>query len=250
MADVTYLVDGTNLEVAGVRLMEVIEGTHVTPSLRGELPQFAGIDGVMDVDQPFDSTVISFGLVVVGPTRQQFNDNYKTLRRLIKVGKTVTLTRTLSSSGGDQVATAVAKFDGGLEPAQMAPGVFRMVLRMRLLSGLWYGATSVQSITPGLNTITPFGDTITKRMTVTLTGGTTPTLRNATLDYELSFGGSMGSPVVIDVQTGTATQGATDVTADLTFNRVLPFALLGGSTNSITLSSTGSASISYSPAHL
>lgn len=245
MADVQYLIDGVDLEVAGTRLMQVIEGAHVMAEMRGDLITYPGKDGQVFVDRPFDSCVVSFGLAVVGPTRSGFNDALQTLRRLIKPGRTVTMSRVLQYSGGPGTHTCLATYAGGLEPVQVSPGTFRMVLRMLNLDGLWYGSTGTFTAGAG---ITVLGDVRTRRMTITLSGGTNPTLTNSTNGWALTYTGSTSTSVVIDVENMTATQGASDVSGNLSFTKDWPMQLEAGS-NSFVCSS-GSASITYYPAFL
>lgn len=244
MADVSFLVNGTDLEVAGVRFMEVIEGAHDTPLSRGDLPVYPGRDGARDVDQPFEASILSLGLVVNGGTRQGFNDAYRTLRRLVKPGKTVTLTRNLSYTTGAESHTAAAKF-AGLTPAQIAPGVFRMVLKFLILDGVWYGPAE----TIGAGTVTVKGDVRTQRMTITLPGGVAgPTVTNSTNGYAFTFSGTLATPTDIDNETAQAIRGGIDVSDALTWTKTLPFRLEAGS-NTITITS-GTVSIEYRPAYL
>jgi hypothetical protein len=246
MADVVFKVGGTDLELAGVRLMEVIEGAHAIPASRGDLPVFDGIDGVTDAEQPFEANTLSFGLLVNGGTRVGLNDALRTLRRLVKPGSTVTMTRELTYTSGTETHTATAKF-AGLDHSQWTPSVYRVVLRMLILDGVWYGSAVTQAIANGNNTVTGVGDVRTHKMVITLTGGTTPTLFNS--GYWVHFSGPMTSPVVIDTEAGTATQGATDVSEFLTWNQINIFQVKSGS-HIIALTGGGSASISYEPAFL
>lgn len=250
MADVQYIIGSTDLESAGVRRIEEVAGGHITAPLRGDLLQYPGRDGAVDVEQSFDTNLISLGLVVWGPSRQQFNDNYRTLKRLLNIGDTVPLQRVLSFTTGSETHQATAKFDGSLEPVQINPGVFRMVVRYRLLDGVWYALNpTTRSVAAGSASYSISGDARTRRMTITLTGGTSPVLSNATNGHSLTFTGAMGSPVTIDTFAGTATQSSTDVSQYLTWKRLGVFALESG-TNFLAVTGGGTASIDYYPAYL
>lgn len=242
----TILVDGTDILTA-TRFEEDRDGYYALPPLRGELPTYPGIDGETNTDQPYGPTVFTQHLVLNGASYTGANDEWRTLVKLCKPGQTVTLTKQMSFGTGNESYTALAKLRD-IQRARINPVTARCVVEWSILDGVWYGATLTRGLSNGLNTVTLSGEITTKSMTITLTGGTTPTLRNATLDYDLSFSGSMGSAVVIDVLNGTATQSSTDVSEFLTWTRSVPFAL-GVGTNSIILSGGGSASIDYDPAY-
>jgi hypothetical protein len=245
----TILVDGTDLQTTA-RIMKQWEGVHATAPMRGQLLTYPGIDGETNVDQPFGPTILGLGLLLRGGSSEVtgFNDQYRTLRQLCKPGRTVTLTKTLAYTGGDVSVTATAKLRS-MTPSQLTPADYLVAVEFSILSGVWYGTPVVASLSNGANSVTGSGDTRTQRMTITLTGGTDPHLLNAVGGHSVAFSGSMGSPVVIDVEAGTATQGATDVSQYLTWSKVAFFRINAG-VQTITLTGGGTASISYSPAYL
>lgn len=243
----TVLVDGTDIATA-TRFEEDKDGYYALPPLRGDLPTFPGVDGETNADQPFGSFVFPQHLILSNASVAAANDEFRTLKRLCKPGATVTLTKRTTFGSGDEDVTATAKLHD-IQRSRINPVVVRCVVEWSILSGVWYAtSTSSVSLVNGANTPTITGEVRTKNMTVTLTGGTTPSLVNSTTGHALTFTGSMGSPVTINVLNGTATQSATDVSDFLTHTQVLPFALAPGS-NSITLSGGGSASITYTPAY-
>lgn len=241
----TLLIDGTDLATAA-RIVQVWEGVHATPTNRGSALVIPDRDGVLDFDRPFNANTLSLGLVLRGSSDVTgFNDAYRTLRRLVKPGRQVTLTRRQSFTTGTEDHTAAARYADGLAPTMLTPADGKMVITFTLLDGLWYGAA--QSI--GTGAVTVLGDVRTHRMTITLTGsGSTTTLSNSANDLTLVYTGSKSTAVVIDVEALTATQGGTDVSHNLTWTGVLPFRLEPGAQTLAV--STGSAAISYQPAYL
>lgn len=240
----TIKVDGTDVQTAA-RILQVWEDVHSTPDLRGSLIEFPTRDGSINVDQPFSSKILGIGLLVRGgaPDVTGFNDQYRTLRRLCKPGRTVTLTKELSYSTGNEVYTQLAKLRS-LSPKQETPADYRVLVEFTLLDGLWFGSAVV--IAAGTSTVT--GDVRTRRMTITLSAGTNPTVTNSTNGYALTYTGSTATAVVIDVENMTATQGASDVSGNLTWTKDFPMQLEAGS-NTLAISS-GTLSVSYQPAFL
>jgi hypothetical protein len=157
------------------------------------------------------------------------------------------LTRRLSYTAGNEEHTCLARYASGLDPtlsSAMADG--RLVLIMKNLWGLWYGA----AVTIGTGTSSVTGDVRTRKMTVTFTGGTNPALTNSTTGEVLTWTGTVGgTPVVVDVQAMTATQGATDVSDKLSWSGTYLMTLRAGS-NTLSLAGGGSVSVAYSPAYL
>jgi hypothetical protein len=243
----TVLIDGTDLATA-TRFEEDRDGYYQMGPQRGDLLTYPGIDGETNTDQPFGPTVFTQHLVLENASVAAANSEFRTLRQLCKPGRTVTLTKTMTYTGGDESVTATAKLRD-IQRARINPVMARCVVEWSILSGVWYGTPVVASLSNGANSVTGAGDTRTQRMTITLTGGTDPHLLNAVGGHSVAFSGLMGSPVVIDVEAGTALQGATDVSQYLTWSKVAFFRINAG-VQTITLTGGGTASISYSPAYL
>lgn len=245
----TLLFDGTDIKVSGVQSIEVWDGVLSTPTGRGDDEHIPLVDGDVYVEKPFDAHPIGIGLVLTTGSRTLFNDTFRTLRRLAKVDGTVTLTRRLSYTAGNEEHTCTARYLSGLDPAlssAMADG--RLALVMKNLDGLWYGTP----VTIGTGTSVVLGDVRTRKITVTFTGGTNPTLTNSTTGDTLTWTGAVGgTPVIVDVANMIATRGGTDVSSGLSWavGKVFPMTLKAGS-NSLSLSGGGSVSVAYSPAYL
>lgn len=243
----TLLFDGTDIKTAGVQSIEVWDGVISTPSVRGDDERIPLVDGDLYVEKPFDAHQIGIGLVLTTAGRTLFNDTFRTLRRLCKVDGTVTLTRRLSYTSGNEEHTCTARYLQGLDPtltSAMADG--RLVLVMKNLGGLWYGP----AVTIGTGASTIAGDVRTRKVTVTFTGGTNPALTNSTTGDVLTWTGAVGgTPVVVDVANMRATQGASDVSSALSWTKTFPMTLCAGS-NTLALAGGGSVSVAYSPAYL
>lgn len=245
----TILIDGTDLATTG-RIVQQWEGVHTTPASRGSGQTLDGRDGVLDdTDRPFEPGILSLGLMLRGSSDVTgFNDAYRTLKRLVKPGSKVTLTRRLSFTTGNEDHTAQARYVSGLEPTMVTPADGKMVLIFSILDGLWYGPAATFTVaSSGMEPHSLAGDVRTRRMTITLSGsGTSTNLVGpaGSLHYE----GSKSTPVIIDVEAMTATQGGVDVSANLTWTGAFPFTLQAG--YQLLLLSTGSASITYQPAYL
>lgn len=243
----TVLFDGTDIKTSGVQLLRVWEGALATPVLRGDDLTVVDADGATSPDdRPFDAFLLNLGLTLRGGTPTGFNDLYRTLRRLVKVDSTVTLTRRMSYTSGNEEHTATARYDSGLAPSMIGMVEGDFTLAMKVLDGLWHGPAA--TVTTG--TVTVLGDVRTRRMTITFTGGTNPAYTNATTGDVLTWTGAVGgTPVVVNVEAMTATRGGTDVSGALSWTRTFPMTFKAGA-NVLSLTGGGSVSTSYSPAYL
>lgn len=238
----TVLIDGTDVRVAGVRHVAVWDGVLASASARGSDQTFPFRDGDTPTEKAFGAFDFPLPLQLLAAGATPFNDALRALRLLVKPDRTVTLTRRLSYASGNESHTALARYVSGLDPqmVKMAGGECQLV--MRILEGLWYGP----AVTIGAGTSTILGDTRTRRMTITLTGGTNPTLTNTTTGDVLTYTGSP-TAAVVNVEAMTATD-TVDVTQHLTWSpRFFPFTLREGA-NTLVLTGGGSVAISYQPA--
>jgi hypothetical protein len=245
----TLLFDGVDVKVPGVRSIEVWDGALATPRLRGGDLRLPGRDGEKPVDDlPFEADEVGVGLTLDGTDRTVFNDVFRALRRMVNVDGTVTLTRRLSYTTGDEEHTCLARYMSGLNPALTAAmTATRLALVMKNLWGLWYGPQVI--IADGTHTV--LGDARTRWMTVTFSGGVNPELTNTTTGDVLGWTGSPGgSDVVVDVSELTATRAGVDVSAAMSWQpRTFPMTLRPGP-NTLVLTGGGAVSIAYWPAFL
>lgn len=242
----TVLLDGTDIRSAGVRLLKGWEDALAVPDLRGDDITVPDTDGdTWVVERPFSAFQINLPLAVRGGTQAAFNDARRALIRLVKPDGIITATRRLPFTAADEDHTAPARYVGGLQPSAMYGMIDAdLVLSMKILSGLWYGTLTTISASA-----TILGDVRTRKMTITLTGGTNPTLTNTTTGDSLTWTGTVGgTPIVIDNQTITAMQGATNVSGALSHSRTYPMTFAAGA-NTLALTGGGSFSIGYYPAY-
>lgn len=218
----TVLVDGYDLST--IATLNLWEGVHAAAPLVGELPRIPNRDGRVDSNHSFDALDFPLGLILQGgsPDITGFNDKYRLLKSKIKPGRLVTLTRRLTFTTGSEDHTAPARYTSGLQPSQMSPADYGMVIHWDLLSGYWQGpATALASTPRGVQTsVTVAGDVRTCDMTITLSGssGGAIAFRNDTNGAYFTYNGATtGTAVVIDVLNQTAMQGATDVTEHLSW---------------------------------
>jgi hypothetical protein len=244
----TVLFDGTDVKSTGVRILRAWESLLETPPLRGADLTVTDADGETPVDErAFDAYDLNIALQLKGLTGAAFNDAQRALALMCKIGSTVTLTRRKSYAGGNEEHTTLARYVSGLGPQQLYAMVDAdLTLVMRILSGVWYGGT----VTIAAGTSTILGTARTRRMTITFTGGTNPSLTNSTTGDSVTWTGTVGgTPVVISNETITALQGATNVSGGLSHSRTYPMTLQPGS-NTLVLTGGGSVSIAYAPVHL
>lgn len=240
----TLLIDGTDVKVAGVRQIRVWSGISDVASLRGGNALIPLADGETWVEKPFDTYTLPLDLVLLGSGRQAFNDARRTLLRLVKPGRTVTLSRRVGYGTGNETHTALAEYATGLNPSMTGLDVGQLLLEMRILGGLWYGAAV--TIGAGASTIT--GDVRTRRMTATVSAGMDPTVTNTTNGYAFTVSGDTTTPVEVDVEAMTASDSGGDCSDRLSWTRTWPMQLEAGS-NTLTISS-GTLSVEYQPAYL
>ena len=245
----TVLLDGTDIRSAGVRLLRGWEGALAVPDLRGDDVTVPDTDGDTWVgERPFNAFQVNLPIGLQGGGQAGFNDARRALIRLVKPDGLVTATRRLPFGAGTEDHTASARYVSGLDPTAMFAMVDgELTLALKILTGLWYGPSVTISST---GSVTVLGDVRTRRMTITLTGGTNPTLTNTTTGDSLTWTGTVGgTPIVISNETITATQGGTNVSGLLSHTRTYPMTFAAGA-NTLALTGGGSFSVAYYPAYL
>lgn len=243
----TFLIDGTDLRSLGVRYIETWDGFLDNAPLRGGNPIIPFADGEARVDKPFEAYTMGMTLVLLGAGRQAFNDAHRALKRLVKPGQTVTLSRLIAYATGNETHTTTAEYLSGLGPSMTGLDVGRLTVNMRILDGLWYGP----AVTIGAGTSSITGDVRTRRALITVSAGTDPTVTNSTNSYAFTVSGSTATPVVVDVENMSASTGGVDCSDRLTWAagaKTWPMQLDPGS-NTLTISS-GTLSVAYQPAYL
>lgn len=252
----TYLFGGTDVR-SSVRGVGTYEGLFDPPDLVGDDMALSGVDGHAEVtDRTFGPGFFTLALILSATDLTTRTDAIRDLTRLVRPGRTVTVTRRRDYTTGSEDHTALCRYVGGLSPAMVGVSHARLAVVMKVLGGIWNGtATALTQLAAGTASRTVLGDARTRTMTITFGGATsgTVTLLNNTNGFSLSYTGATNvTPVIVDVAARTAMQGATDVSANLTWTKYVPFQLDEGS-NSLTVSGgagTRTVDITYTPAYL
>lgn len=238
MADPILYINGTNLTTVVSCAMD-LSGLYRGAITRGENLVFPGVDGATLTAKQFDQNIIEIPIMRTGTTNTTFNDSLRTLRQLIKPGQPLALERQLVFTSGTENHTATGELASDLSPALSLLRFGRTTLVLRIVDGLWHKKTAVSATITGSGSITAAGDVRTRKMTITMTAGT---LTNTTTGHALVYSGT--GTATIDVESMTATSGATNVSAFMTFNKGYPMELNPGVNNF-----TGTATFSYYPAY-
>lgn len=226
----TLIVDGVDLSDV-VTCVTDLNGMYATPSGRGDNLVFPGVHGETWVQKPFATNQLDLGLTLAGATTADFNQAYRTLRRVILPGKQLSLVRHVSYPGGNEQHEAIGEYAGGLAPTLSLMRFGRMTVSFKILTGLWYSTSYYdQYLTASTPTVTNVGDVLTHNMVLSLSGP--GTLTNATTDSTVTYSGTQIGlhKIRIDVPNMKATINNTneDVTKDLTWNRTFPMELAPG----------------------
>lgn len=232
----TIFVDGVDLATR-VSCIQSLDGIYSTPNVRGSNLIIPGVDGEIFLPKSFDANVIELAIMINGTSNSDFNQAYRSLRRLIPPGKLLTLGRRLTYGGVTEDHTAQGEYVSGLTPSVQLLRFGKATIGLKVLEGIWYSSSTFAT---GTGSVTINGDVRTHRMTITMSPGT---LTNNTTGTTLTYAGT-GS-ATIDVESMTAKEGTNDTSSKLVWNQTYPFELAPG-LNSIS----GTASIVYRAAYL
>jgi hypothetical protein len=250
----TYLFDGVDIRSAA-RYLDSGDGQFDIPDLVGSDLSFPQLDGDVPVtDRTFDAGTFTLPLALLGSVSGSRADSLRALVRMVRPGRTVTVTRQRSYPTGTETHTATCRYVNGLSPTTVGPLNSRVALTMKVLGGLWDGSTqSLGTFGSGTTTTSAvLGDTRTRKVYLNVSGVTgTVTIRNNTNGYVLTIAPPSTAAVDIDVLARTAFHGSTDLSQYLTWTKTVPFQLDEG-VNSLTISGgtgTPSVVVSYKPAY-
>jgi hypothetical protein len=253
----TYLIGSTDIR-SSVRGVASLEGLYDVPDVVGDDISLSGVDGQAESkDRTFGTGAFTLQMVLSASDITTRSDAIRDLTRLLRPGRTVTVTRQRTYTSGAESHTALCRYVAGLSPSMVGVSHAKLAVVMKVLGGVWDGSpTSLGTFSVGTTSSgAVVGDTRTRKMTLTFAGATsgTVTLTNNTNGYAVSYTGATNTtPVVVDVAARTATQGASDVSANLAWTKLVPFQLDEG-VNSLTVSGgagTRTVAISYTPAYL
>jgi hypothetical protein len=247
----TYLVDSVDLAATGVALTH--DGAGLWAGLTEDIAVSTtpGINGGLIVGGRVLPFTHSTMYLVQASTQDAVWASIRSLRRRCKPGRSVTLTRRMPDPEGggsnmDQAATARRQTD---RVSWLAPSAAVVDIDWLLTDGPWFGSGVTIASIAGTQSI--LGDTVTRRMTLTLAAGAARTVQNTTNGYWFTFGTTVPTGgVLVDVRarTAVAITGGTDMSGYLSWGKVQPLQLDPGS-NTITVTA-GSASVTYQPAYL
>lgn len=248
--DEALLVDGTDIETLGI--IENWDGVLSVAAERGGPLLIPGRDGAVHVPGlAVAAGVIPIPFALFGDDVTGFNDALRSLRRLVPPGKVLDVVRRLSYDTGVEDQHASCTYLSGLDPKLVNAASGRLVLTLTNLDGRWYGEDDVVINAAGAHVIQ--GDTRTRRMFITLTGGVAPVLTNS-IGQSLTFAGNPGvgaAAVTVNPEAMTATQSGADVSGLLSWSGRFPFELdPREGANTIAITGGGTFNIAYRPAFL
>jgi hypothetical protein len=284
--DEFWELNGTSLHLPGWNIQTLGGSRFGVPSLRGDDIQYAYVPGDEFREKEPASRTLTLAMWTIGADpqtgslsgdqRRQWNDNWRTLRRLMWNPKQqFTLTRRwlLSDGEGDpyiQIADARGQYTSGLEPTMTGRTRATFTIDIKLADPFFYGAQETYTINKGATlAITNQGDYLAahRHVTVDFVGPlVNPKLTNTTPtpDVFVKYTGSIGTgyTVSLDITEFSATTDEPIYTiSDVAANRVGKIShggarrwigLLAG-TNSLTLtadSGTGHAVVRYRPPYI
>jgi hypothetical protein len=251
----TYLANGEDFSTLGC-ITEPFDAPYTQSGQRGDLPQYAGIDGAGYSDQPFDPGLLSFEIMLApdcgseAAQRSNLNTRFRNLRTICRPDRLSTLTRRMSFDSGNETHTANGKLLS-ITPNHYGPEAMSCLVEFIILDGCWFGGSEAvgagSAITPTIK-----GDTRTYHITAVLSAGAVnPVVTNVTNGYSFSYVGTVPTGgVSVDVLTRQAKRVSDngDVSLSLRWAKAQPFRLDPG-VNTIT-DSSGTVALTYYPAYL
>lgn len=150
----------------------VIDGNIGVPPLRQDDYSVPGRTGAVAASPWWGPRVISFGGVISGSTRNEYQTRLASLMSLVhNAGRTYTVTRTLDVTPNTTEATV--RYLGGLEQVeQLSNRVARVAFDIQLMDGYWYDTTSTSlGSVSGTSTVNVQGNAPTQLVTLTYSAG-------------------------------------------------------------------------------
>ncbi|HWA67163.1 MAG TPA: hypothetical protein VG899_12445 [Mycobacteriales bacterium] len=138
MAD-GLLVDGSDIQSAGARIIQVWDDPLDTPQKRGSNITIPYADGELYVPKkPLAARDYSVGMLIVGADLEGLYAELDALNALLPdlTGDDTTCTLTEQCAGRADV-TALAEYTGGLSPSMQNYRMAKLTLRFRILGGIF-----------------------------------------------------------------------------------------------------------------
>lgn len=214
--DTYWEADGVSLATMAWRI-ETLEGTMDPPKLKGgdiDLPHRLGEVWVPKVA---GSRTVSLAMWVIGTDEdgatpkardQLFIDNWRKLfRAFYKAGRQIQLRKRFYHNGAIRSATALAEYQGGLEPSMMGRYGAKAVVTLKLADPYFYDDVVTQTPLAASTSVTVLGDAETTRVKLIMNGARNlPKVRNNTRGIEATYNAQLltGERVELDVGAFTA----------------------------------------------
>jgi hypothetical protein len=252
-------VNGVPLNALG-RIEQVWEDLYGALELVGEPIHVPLRPGAINVPEVLGAREFGVGMLIYGQHNQDFaghNEKWRELAQLLFSPITpLTVNRVLAFPEGTVppggtvpviTTTCQAKYVSGLEPRSVLHGtISKLALRFRNLDGYWYALDDTLATIPaGGGTVALGGDTTTRRISITLSGGTgLQILSNTSTGVSVSFNGdTTANPVVLDVLGFTASQNGVNMAKFVNHSGDVFWMKMRRGDNVFTLTGGGTAAI-------
>ncbi len=245
------------------------ENVAGAPDLEGAPVHLPLRPGALHVPQVVGERKFRVGMIVTGSHDKDQAGHNQAWRRLARLlwspEEPLVMRRTMAypalADGQAQPALLThecnAVLQDGLDPSYQHGKAFsRLALRFINLDGYWYAIQddeATTTISGGSGSITVDGDAATRRMRITLSGGSgLQVLTNTTNGCMMTFNGSTEGVLEtdVDVFSFTAVQDGKNVTGSVNHSGDVFWMRLDPGVNEFTLTGGGSATISARAAYL
>jgi hypothetical protein len=207
-----WAVDGISLQTMAFDIQSTGGDRMAPPPLRGRDITVPYAPGDMHVPKQVGARTITLDMFVLGATEDgeippgtaadQFDKNFRKLRRLLWTpNRRFTLTKRFRDDDGVlRTVTAQGQYAGGLSPAMTGRTRALFSVDIRLADPYFYGPEITKALVTGNNTVTVYGDDITRAVKLHVVGPRNkPKVRNATLNVTVEYNGDISSGDVLDV---------------------------------------------------
>lgn len=178
-----WSVDGVSLQTYAQNI-ETLSGRFSPPPLRGDDVTIPYSPGQRWIPKEADSRIIPLAMWIrnydsegVRGDFQTFDDNWRALRNLLWTpGRQVLLKKRFYIGGSLRSATALAEFNGGLEPAMNGRNAAKFTVNLKLADPYFYDdAIQTNTLVNGNQTVNILGDVDTRNLKITINGARTNT---------------------------------------------------------------------------
>jgi hypothetical protein len=173
--DLYWSVDGVSLNTHAQNI-ESLAGLMAPPEMRGEDQLIPYAIGEKWVEKIPDSRILPLGMWVIGNTRDEFDDNWAALVKLLWTpGRQFNLTKRFRRGGITYSATAKAEFVGGLQPSMIGRKGAKFTVDLKLADPYFYDdALTTLTISSARANYTVLGDAPTHNLEFVIDGSRGP----------------------------------------------------------------------------